>query len=353
MPEYWTNEEIGSLVQNVSDGKHYYEISLLLDRSPEACRKKVSSLGLRHPKANVPWSGDRARTAATLDWVGFSRLYPSSTPADYQADREAFRTRLSVPDLETTDYSKLVYQVEEDVVIAACVHVPNTDSVMWGKLLAIGERDKIPGLILAGDAVTADMYSKWPSDGVSQTWGWDKELESLKRHLSAALSIFETVYILPGNHMGNRIIRVTNGHIKLAQVLNMAGLSDAERDRIVTTDLDYITLYSGNQEFLVAHSTNYSVRGGQVPVDYAEKYQTHVIAGNGHIFGHQVTKSGKFHGWDLGTLGNINGFGYAMRGLTKYPKMQQSFVTVRNGTVKVYGAGKPTTDWEAELSIDA
>jgi hypothetical protein len=30
--------------------------------------------------------------------------------------------------------------------------------------------------------------------------------------------------------------------------------------------------------------------------------------------------------------------------------MLQSFVTVRNGAVKVYGSGKPLTDWEAEAS---
>jgi hypothetical protein len=131
----------------------------------------------------------------------------------------------------------------------------------------------------------------------------------------------------------------------------MAGLSDAERDRVVTTDLDYMTLYSGGEKFLVAHSTNYSRRGGQVPVDYAAKEECHVIAGNGHLYGHQITPSGKWHGWDLGTLAGTTSMGYAMRGLTRFPKSQQSFVTVRNGAVKVYGAGKPTTDWEAELGF--
>lgn len=350
----WTDDEVGKLVQLVVDGKHTYsEIAQLMGRSAESCRHKARDLNLRHPKANRPWSSEQGRNAASLNWTAFSRLYPNAEPAEYQASRSSYQGKLDVPEFDLTDYSRLVYEVEGDVAIAACVHCPQTDPVMWAKLMSVGERDQLPGLIIAGDIVTADMFSHWPADGVSQSWSFDKELESLRRHLSMALDVFELIYVLPGNHLGNRIIRVTNGHVKLPHLLNMAGLTDAQRDRIVTTDLDYMTLFSGDEEFLVAHSTNYSRRGGQVPVDYASKYEKHVIAGNGHLYGHQISPSGKWHGWDLGTLADPNTMGYAMRGLTKYPRMLQSFVTVRNGVVKTYGAGKPTTDWEAELGSNA
>lgn len=347
---FWSNDEVGALVQLVVEGNTYPEISQLLERSPEACRSKARQLKLRHPKSNRPWGSDEARTAASLDWMEFSRLYPTATPAEYQTSRELYRERVDVPDFEVQDYSKLIQVVEGNVAVACCVHCPETDESMWAKLLAIGERDKLPGLIIAGDLVVADMFSNWPQDGVGQSWGHDIELESIRRHMKTALEVFEWIYILPGNHVGNRIVKITNGHIKLANIITMAGLSDAERDRIVTTNLDYMTLLSGGQKFITAHSTNYSIRGGQVPVDYADKYEANVIAGNGHITGIQHTKSGRFWGFELGTMANPNKMAYAQRALTKFPKMQQSFVTVIDGAVKLYGSGKPLTDWEAELS---
>jgi len=346
----WSDEEVGRLVQLVVDGKHTYaEIAEMFGRSAESCRHKARDLNLRHPKGTRPWSSDLARNAAALGWTEFSRLYPNASPVQYQEARVTYRDRVDTPDYEGTNYARLVYKVEGDVAIACCVHVPQTDPSMWAKLLAIGDRDKLPGLIIAGDIVTADMFSHWPPDGVTTSWAFNTELESLRRHLKTALEVFEFVYVLPGNHVGHRLIKITGGHIKLPHLLTMAGLSDAERDRVVTTDLDYMTLYSGDEKFLVAHSTNYSVRGGQVPVDYAEKEQAHVIAGNGHITGMQHTRSGKYWGYEIGTLADPETMGYAMRALTKFPKMQQSFVTVRNGAVAMYGAGKPITDWEREL----
>lgn len=350
----WSDDEVGKLVQLVIDGQHTYpEIAELLGRSPDSCRHKARDLGLKHPKAGRPWSSDQGRNAASLPWNEFSRLYPLWTPGQYQEARGTYQEKVAVPGLQLTDFARLVYEISGDVAVAACVHVPQTDPVMWAKLLSIGERDKLPGLVIAGDIVVADMFSHWPADGVSDSWSFDAELESLRRHLQTALNVFEFIYVLPGNHVGHRLVKVSNGHIKLSHLLSMAGLSDADRDRVVTTDLDYMTLFSGGEEFRLAHSTNYSRRGGQVPVDYATKEECHVIAGNGHIFGHQISPSGKWHGWDLGTMANPKYMGYAMRGLTKYPKMTQSFVTVKNGTVKVYGSGKPTTDWEVELGFSS
>ena len=347
----WSDEEVGRLVQLVVDGKHTYaEIAEMFGRSAESCRHKARDLNLRHPKGTRPWSSDLARNAAALGWTEFSRLYPNASPVQYQEARVAYREKVDAPGFVVPDYSRQIERVEGDVAIAACVHVPETDPVMWARLLAIGERDKLPGLIIAGDAVTADMFSHWPADGVSVSWEFDTELESLRRHLKTALEVFEFVYILPGNHVGNRIVRVSGGHIKLHNLLAMAGLKDAERDRIVTTNLDYLSLDSGDQSFLVGHATNYSSRGGNIAVDYSEKYMTNTIVGNGHLSGMGITKSGAYAGYEIGTMASPSAMGYAMRGLTKFPKMQQSFVTVINGTVKMYGSCKPMTDWEAELS---
>ncbi len=345
----WSEDETNKLVQLVVEGISYGGIADILHRTAESCRHKSRLLELKHPKGTRPWESEVARAAAALDWVSFRNVYSDVTVRQYQDMRGDVRKQTSLPNLSITDFSKLIYRVEGDAVIAACAHFPQVDESMWAKVLSIVERDKIPNLIFAGDIVVGDMFSHWPADGVSQTWAWETELESLRLHLRQALSVAEFVTILPGNHIGNRLVRVTNGHIKLSQIITMSGLGDSDRSRIQTTDLDYVELGSGDQEFLVAHSTNYSKVGGRVPTWYAEKEQKNVIAGNGHILGLQATMSGKHFGFEIGTLANPNHFGYAMRGLTTFPKMSQSFCSVRNGVVKFYAAEKPITDWETEL----
>lgn len=345
----WSEGETDSLVQLVVEGRAYGDIADILQRTAESCRHKARSMKLIHPKGNRPWADETARAAALFDYQDFRNMYPDLTARQYQDMRGEFRKQTALPNLNVTDFSRLVYRIEGDAAIVACLHTPQTDPVFWGKVLAIGERDSLQNLILAGDAVVMDMFSHWPADGVSQTWAFETELESLRQHLSQALNVFEFVTVLPGNHVGNRIVRVTNGHIKMTQIINMCGLSDNERSRIQTTDLDYIELGSGTEEFLVAHATNYSKIGGRVPTWYAEKEQKHVIVGNGHTVGMQVTASGKHYGFEIGTAANPNHFGYAMRALTNFPKMNQSFCTVIDGAVKMYGANKPMTNWEQEL----
>jgi len=290
----------------------------------------------------MPWADAENRAASTLDWSTFRRIYPDRSWNAYHSKR----SRIDVGGLELVDYERLVEEINGDAVICACVHVPQTDQQMWARALAIGDRDKVENLIIAGDIVTADMFSKWNQ---KEEWSFDKELESLRLHLVAALGVFQFIYILPGNHVQNRIVRVTNGHVRLKHLIDMAGLLDAERERVFTTDLDFVTLQSGDEKFLVGHASNYSRIDGRVSLNYAEKEEAHVITGNGHRFGQQVSKSGRWFAWDIGTMADPRFMGYAQRALTSFPKMLQSFVAVRDGVVAVYGAGPPITDWSREL----
>ena len=260
--------------------------------------------------------------------------------------RERGRTFDLVADVPLVDYPSTVQRVEGDSAICSCVHVPQTDADLWTKYIQIIERDEIETAIIAGDIVTGDMFSRWDT---REAYTWSGELESLRKHLTPLAERVQSVVILPGNHISNRIVRVSGGHIRLQQVIDMARLPDVLLEKIHTSDLDYLDYESGSEKFYVAHSASYSRIGGRVPVQYAEKYQRHVIAGNGHQLGWQVSPSGEYHGIDIGTMADPRFMGYAQSTLTTFPKMVQSFVTVRNGAVRVYGKGFPVTDWKAEL----
>lgn len=340
----WSAEDEALLRQLVAEQLGFTTIASKLGRSPGAVAKKSQALGLSKPNRDaLPWSSEEQRAAMVLNYQDFHSLYPDRTYGAWNVQR----TKLRVPvDLALVDYTRLVEEVEGDAVICACVHVPQTDPTMWSRALAIGERDRIENLIIAGDIVTGDMFSHWD---VRESWDFDRELESLYLHLYEALSVYKYIYITPGNHVSNRIAKVSNGHIRLQHLIDMAGLTEADRARIFTTDIDFLRLTSGEETFLVGHATNYSNIDGRVSMFYAEKEECHVITGNGHRFGQQATKSGRWFSWDIGTLADPRYMGYAQRALTKFPKMLQSFCTVRNGAVKMYAAGPPITDWVAEL----
>lgn len=342
----WTDADVEALRRLIGEQRSFADIAKAIGRTPGAVARKSQLLGLRKPTAGrPPWNDEESRAASTLDWTMFRRLYPERSFDAYHSRRH----RIDIPGLELVDYTAQVEDVEGDAVVCACVHVPQTDPIMWNRALAIGERDKIENLIIAGDIVTADMFSHWQT---KEEWSFDKELESLFLHLRAALGVFKFVYITPGNHVTNRIVRISNGHIKLKHLIDMAGLSDPERARIFTTDIDFLALYSGDQRFLIGHASNYSRIDGRVALQYAEKEESHVISGNGHRGGYQISRSGRWHAWELGTMANPAYMGYANRSLTSFPKMLQNFITVRGGAVRIYGSGLPATDWVAELGHD-
>lgn len=343
MARPWSDDDLRRLRELVSERREFTDIAKLLGRTPASVAKKSQIEGLRKPASGrAIWTDPMIRAASTLDWPTFHRAHPEVTWDAFYSKR----SRIEVPGLELTDYTNLVEEVEGDALICACVHVPQTDEIMWARALAIGHRDGIENLIVAGDIVTGDMFSKWET---KEDWSFDKELESLRLHLVSALQVFPFIYITPGNHIQNRIVRITNGHIRLKHLIDMAGLLDAERERIFTTDLDYLTLISGEERFLVGHAGNYSRIDGRVALQYAEKMESHTITGNGHRSGYQVSRSARWHAWEIGMLADDRYMAYVQRGLTTFPRMMRSFATVRNGAVRLYGDGLPTTDWLAEL----
>ncbi len=332
----------------VARGATIRDIVRATGRTYDSISKQLTELGLTTDGGErKPWDDAESKAAAALDWPTFHARYPERTLTAYQQGRRHFRLQLAVPNLELVDYTRMVERIEGDAVIAACVHVPQTSPEMWARVLAVGERDAIPTLVIAGDVVTGDMFSHWDT---KEKYEFDDELESLRLHLAAALAVFERLVITPGNHISNRIVKVTGGHVRLRHIIAAAGLSDAENERVATTDIDYVDLRSGGERFLVGHASNYSRIDGRVPWDYATTMESHVIVGNGHRMGYQTSKSGRWHAWEIGTLADPRYMGYVQRQLTGFPRMMQGFATVRGGAVRLYGAGLPLTDWGAEVA---
>lgn len=344
----WSPEEDEALRAELANGASHSDIAARFGRSVGSIGIRASRIGASGAGASKRiWSDDEQRDAAVLGWPDFRDRYPGRTFAAYTSSRQRFRDRHAVPAVELTDYRRVVRKVEGDAVIAACVHVPQTDPAMWARVLAICERDRPAQLIIAGDIVTGDMFSHWDT---KEPYEFDQELESLRLHLRSALEAVPRVVITPGNHVSNRIVRMTNGHIRLRHLIDMAGLSDAERERVDTTDIDYVELTSGGERFLVGHASNYSRIDAKVPAEYATIMESHVIVGNGHRMGFQMSKSGRWHGYEIGTLANPFFMGYAQDRLTNYNRMVQGFCTVRGGAVRLYGRDRPLTDWTAELA---
>ncbi len=346
----WTPELDARLRDLAAAGTPPQQIAAEMGRTYASVTLHLVKLGLTTGGGSRPsWSDAETRAAVSLDWPDYHARYPERSHQGYVNKRREYRASLAVPSVTLTDYTRTVARVEGDALVAACVHVPETDLTMWARLLSVGARDKLPRLIVAGDLVTLDMFSKWLALGQIPEWGFDDEMESLHKLLRSALDVFDEIVVTPGNHISRRIVRVTGGHIKLKQLMDMAGLADADRARIATTEQDFLDLRSGGERFLVGHASNYRQRGGQIAREYAEKYESHVIVGNGHITGHQISRSGRWHGYELPTLLDPRVVRYAHESLTLFPQWQQGFATVRDGVVRLYGSGKPMTDWAAEM----
>ncbi len=344
----WTPEAETQLRAMAAQGATLRKMAAALGRSYGATSKRMVQLGLNTGGGEHRlWADEESRAASTLDWPTFHARYPERTFSAFQQGRRVFRQTLAVPNLDLKWYPQLVEKVEGDAVIVGCAHFPLTNPTMWGRAIAVGERFGIKRLILAGDAFTMDAFSAWLKLGQKLDYEFPAELESARKHLVAALRWYDEMVILPGNHIRNRIVRISNGHIRLAQVMDMVGLPGELRERINTTELDYLTLSSGGEEFLVTHFADYRKgNDGEVARLYAAKYRKHIIGANGHRTGwKQTTDVDALYGFEIGTIADPERMGYANETLTAYPRMTMSFASVIDGVVTLYGEGKPLTDW--------
>lgn len=210
-----------------------------------------------------------------------------------------------------------------DALLLFDVHAPCHDAGWINRCVDLALRWGIDRLGLGGDLVDWTAFSVF-----SRSDDYDVEdevgaAEAIVRTLSQTFS--ETVYCA-GNHEV-RLSRRTDWLLPVDTAVRLF-LRD---DRTTFTRAFWFWLDSGDERFMCVHPRNVSVSQVSVPARLSAKYNCHVIAGHGHLWGQGRDVSGRHWAIDAGMCADPRRLEYYQMQPSTRPAMCQGACIVRAG----------------------
>lgn len=237
-------------------------------------------------------------------------------------------------------------ELQGDWMVVGDVHVPCTDYDFAQLTVAIAEKHlpKRQGLIVAGDFLNADAYSKYAQ--VVALPSWDTELKAARHLIELWLETFPRIVWLLGNHEKRKLVH-DNGQTTVNMIKDMT----TKDDRVELSVWDRCFISTDNGRWVVAHGASYSRNQLNNPAEYAQQFQCHVISHHEHHFGMGMDKYRRYTVVNNGGLFDPRKMLYAQLTTTNKPRMAQGFTMLKGGYPYLFG-GDGFTDWSYWLGDD-
>jgi len=211
-------------------------------------------------------------------------------------------------------------------VVIGDVHLPTTDFAFVETMLEIAQRMGIKRLLIGGDLVNADAYSRFEHLVSPPTFAEERAVAV--RFMSRVSEVFDEIVLLRGNHE-DRILKRNGGNIS-AGVLGV--LFSSARGKLKMTPYAYATVHSGGHVWRVTHQKNYAQIPGRVAEWLSQKYDCNIISFHQHHVGVHMSSNGKWVLVDGGGLFDDTKMAYVQLTDSTAPRMAQGFVVLEDGT---------------------
>ena len=210
-----------------------------------------------------------------------------------------------------------------DALLLFDVHAPCHDAAWINRCVDIAARWDVRKLGIGGDLVDFTAFSAFEK---SSEYDVATEIASATRLLETLESCFDEVVYSAGNHEV-RLSRLTDWLLPVESAVRLFLRSG----KTTFTRSYWFTLESGGERYMCVHPRNASVAQTMVPARLAAKYQMHVIAGHGHLWGQGRDVSGRYWAIDAGMCADPLRLEYYQMQPTIRPAMCQGAVIVRGG----------------------
>lgn len=214
-----------------------------------------------------------------------------------------------------------------NILITSDWHIPHYDKEILSLLLNTAKENNTQELIIAGDFLNLDILSTFAKRETPISV--DEELKEAKEVISALLSQFSSITVIPGNHE-RRIISRLQTPLSFSAFFNMI----VNDERVKTVENDFILLDTAIGTFRICHPRNYSRVKLSVAVQLADLYHQHIIAGHSHNFGFTFSRSGRFLCFDCGGLFDEDKIEY-IKDTTTHPSWEQGFILLRQNEKEI------------------
>jgi len=247
------------------------------------------------------------------------------------------------PSPEWTDYLEIDC---DNAIIIADVELPDYDAQLMRAAHAVAQKHDIRTLIIGGDYAALDSVSAWKHVyKAGGTMGLRQELRFAEQVADVALTWFDDVYAIMGNHEW-RLGTATGGELEPYDIIR------TKHGEIQVRPYDYLYLNTSQGRVMVVHPSGYSRIPLKVPqaILATEEPRCHVLSTHTHHSASGYDASGKYELMEIGCLRDPKRTQYKTQRRTTHPQWVQGFAVIKDGYR--HRLTKIGTDWRMWLGDD-
>lgn len=231
------------------------------------------------------------------------------------------------------------WELHGDFVIVGDIHVSTTNWSFAQRPLQIAMKylDKPRRLIIAGDMINADAFSKY--DSAVPLPSFATELKAARHFINKYLEVFDEIYLFLGNH-DRRVQLRTNSAIAPEDLLRLI----SHDTRVKISHWGHCVVDSPTGKWRILHGSEYSVNQLVIADQLAQKYGMHVIGHHQHHLAVGWSRYKQYVVVDNGGLFDQASMAYVMLDDNKKPRMANGFTLLKKGTPYLFGS-EPFTDY--------
>ena len=255
-------------------------------------------------RVHAPKMTNQELQVALSDATGMPITYNQAThvrrlvgvPMEYGAAKRAYNKRVHCqPEIQKlillgpADKERFV-SVQGDAIVTSDWHIPHHHEELMTRMLHVAEALKIKQLVINGDFLNEDAFSRWPSHPFNV--GWQTEKYIARDVLQTLVKTFDRIYYILDNH-DRRILARHERPADFTEDDLMDIMLDATTRGVVRASIFYhhITI---NDTWRVTSPKEYRRAKLSLPSRLAQLHHTNIISGGDHLFGLGVDDSARY-----------------------------------------------------------
>lgn len=231
---------------------------------------------------------------------------------------------------------------EDTTIIAGDVHATTHDKRLFERMVKFGKRENVRNLYLVGDVWNGEADSDFDPHGDEARRAL--EFEVVADLLHYALSVFDHIYMTPGNHLRKRFLRTVKADMTMEQVVRLV-THESDDQRVTLFRHDILEIVSGGERWTCTHQYQYSRNKLIVAAQLAQKYQTHIITFHQHHTASGRDAYNRYTVIDCGGLHDHTRMEYIHLVPSTRPVPNAGFVYLEHGTAHLMTPYRTMTRW--------
>lgn len=317
-------------------------IAWMRDHSATLTNRELAaaiSLSLAEPLAAYRAKELRRRFGLPVDVPTTKRAYDERLHCDKVP---VFIQRLGPADTEH------FVTVEGNAAITSDWHIPHQDDDMVERLIAVCKRAGVDQLVINGDFLNEDAFSRWPHHRFQIPWPAEKAVATAV--LERLLKAFRRVVWTLDNH-DRRILAAQERQFQgrgldESDIVGMVTRGIESGNLRASTDYHYILVKSGGQVWRVTSPKEYRRNKLSLANRLAQLYHQNVIVGGDHLSGVGTDDSGRYAIASNLSMINRSSTPYVMVADTSFPHWQKGFHLIVDGVLHTFCDHPGLVNWD-------